>query len=436
MPPLTPPFANVRPRRRGMSALAAFLSVVSAVLACLVLGAPPAMAAGEVIQGRLVDAEDQPVADVEIVVSQDGDQVGTATSGDDGRWEIPVPAPGEYAVSLTEDTLPEGLSLRENAEASRDVTVDPGTPRNVLFPLGQVTASGEGLGAALSQATLDGLVLGALIGITAIGLSLIFGTTGLINFAHGELVTVGAVVAYGLNAAGLHVALAALLAVPVVAALAGGTELVLWRPMRRRRVGHASMFIATIGLALLLRQVILVVFGGNPRSYDQYALQQVWRWGPVSITPRDASILGLAVLVLVLVGAALRWTRLGTAVRSVSDNRTLAGCSGIDVDRVVVLVWLTGGGLAALGGVLYGLSQAVTWNMGFNLLLLMFAGVILGGLGTAFGAVVGSMVVGLLAQVSTVFFGSELQTAWALLLLIVVLLVRPQGLLGLRERVG
>jgi len=186
----------------------------------------------------------------------------------------------------------------------------------------------------------------------------------------------------------------------------------------------------------VLRQLVLVVFGGNPRSYEQYGLQRVWEWGPVSITPRDAAILGIAVLVLVLVGLALTRSRLGTAVRSVSNNRALAGCSGINVDRVVLQVWLAGGGLAALGGVLYGLSQAVTWNMGFNLLLLMFAGVILGGLGTAFGAVVGSMVVGLLAQLSTVFFDSELQTVWALLLLILVLLVRPQGLLGMRERVG
>ncbi|MCZ2849113.1 branched-chain amino acid ABC transporter permease [Modestobacter sp. VKM Ac-2978] len=428
--------ASARGRRRRLSALASCLAVVAVAFSCLLLDVTPALAAGEVVQGRLVDAEDQPVPDVEITLSQDGDELATVTSGADGRWEIPVPSPGEYEVSLDEETLPEGAGLRENAAASREVTVDPGAPRNVLFPLGQVEESGAGLGSALAQATLDGLLLGALIGITAIGLSLIFGTTGLINFAHGELVTLGAVIAFGLNAIGLHVVLATLVAMPLVAALAGATELVLWRPMRRRRVTQVSMFIATIGLALLLRQVVLVVFGGNPRSYGDYELQQVWEWGPVSITPRDASILGIALLVLLLVGLGLTRSRLGTAVRSVSDNRALAGCSGINVDRVVLQVWLVGGGLAALGGVLYGLSQAVTWNMGFNLLLLMFAGVILGGLGTAFGAVLGSIVVGLLAQLSTVFFDSELQTVWALLLLILVLLVRPQGLLGLRERVG
>ncbi|MDP9459030.1 MAG: carboxypeptidase regulatory-like domain-containing protein [Actinomycetota bacterium] len=420
----------------AVSACLTLLVALAMVSGWLVSVAPLARAAGEVVQGRLVDAEKEPVAGVEISVSQDGTEIGTATSGSDGRWEIPVPGPGTYEVTLDESTLPEGTGLREGTAGSREVTVDPGAPRNVLFPLGEVTSSGESLGAALAQRTLDGLLLGALIGITAIGLSLIFGTTGLINFAHGELVTTGAVVAFGLNAVGLHVALAVLVAVPVVAALAGGTELLLWRPMRRRRISRVSMFIATIGLALLLRQAVLVVYGGDPHTYAEYSLQRTWQWGPVSITPRDAAILGIALLVLVLVGLALTRSRLGTAIRSVSDNRALAGCSGIDVDRVVLQVWVVGGGLAALGGVLYGLNQAVTWNMGFNLLLLMFAGVILGGLGTAFGAVVGSLVVGLLAQLSTVFFETELQTVWALLLLVLVLLVRPQGLLGLRERVG
>lgn len=414
----------------------AAVALVAVTLLPLMTATPAAHAAGEVLQGRLVDPAGDPVADVEVTVVQDGEEVGVAISAEDGRWSVPVPAAGEYEVALNEETLPDGSGLREGTEATREVTVEPGVARNVLFPLGQVESSAGGLGAALAQRTLDGLLLGSLIGITAVGLSLIFGTTGLINFAHGELVTVGAVVAYGLNAAGLHVVLAAALTIPLVAALAGSTELVLWRPMRRRGSTLVSMFIATIGLALLLRQIVLIGFGGNPRSYAQFGLQRAWAVGPVSITPRDASLLVVALLVLVLVALVLTRTRMGTAVRSVSDNRALAGCSGIDVDRVVRHVWVAGGGLAALGGVLYGLNQAVTWNMGLNLLLLMFAGVILGGLGTAFGAVIGSLVVGLLAQLSTAFFDAELQTVWALLLLIIVLLVRPQGLLGLRERVG
>jgi neutral amino acid transport system permease protein len=123
-------------------------------------------------------------------------------------------------------------------------------------------------------------------------------------------------------------------------------------------------------------------------------------------------------------------------MRAVSDNADLAESSGIDVNRVILVVWLVGGGLAALGGVFYGLTQAVYWDMGFNLLLLMFAGVILGGLGSAYGAVIGSLVVGLIAQLSTLWFPIELQYAWALIVLILVLLVRPQGILGRTERAG
>ena len=156
----------------------------------------------------------------------------------------------------------------------------------------------------------------------------------------------------------------------------------------------------------------------------------------MSITPRDLTVTVIAVLVIIGVGLMLQRTRIGKAMRAVSDNRDLAESSGIDVNRVILVVWMLGGGLAALGGVFYGLTTAVYWDMGFNLLLLMFAGVILGGLGSAFGAVVGSLVVGLVAQLSTLWFPTELQNAWALLALVIVLLVRPQGILGRAERVG
>jgi neutral amino acid transport system permease protein len=144
----------------------------------------------------------------------------------------------------------------------------------------------------------------------------------------------------------------------------------------------------------------------------------------------------LSLLVLAGVGLLLRRTRAGKAIRAVSDNRDLAESSGINVSRVILNVWLLAGGLAALGGVFFGLAQLVSWDMGFKLLLLMFAAVILGGLGTAYGVIVGSLVVGMVAQVSTIWFPVELQNAWALIVLIVVLLFRPQGIFGQRERVG
>ncbi|WP_217624785.1 branched-chain amino acid ABC transporter permease [Streptomyces sp. TRM64462] len=290
------------------------------------------------------------------------------------------------------------------------------------------------------QALLDGIQFGVIIAITAVGLSLIFGTIHLINFAHGELVTIGATFAFFLNVSpagpGWHLVFAALAATALGAVVGAAIDRGVWRPLRARGTGLINMFIVTIGLSLLLRHVVLVLYGTRPGSYAQYDIQRAIDLGPVGITPRDLTVTLLSVATLLAVALLLGRTRIGTAIRAVSGNRDLAEASGIDVKRVVLVVWMLAGALAALGGVFFGLVEIVTWDMGFKLLLLMFAGVILGGLGSAYGAMVGSLVIGIVAQMSTLWFPVDLQYAWALLALIVVLLVRPQGILGRAERVG
>lgn len=316
----------------------------------------------------------------------------------------------------------------------------------VMLLAGPAQAQGDevprapGFGARALQALIDGIQFGVIIAITAVGLSLVFGTLHLINFAHGELVTIGAVFAFFLNVtpSGPQWRLipAAIAAVALGAVLGGTLELGVWRPLRKRGIGLINLFIVTIGLSLLLRHVVLVLYGTRPRPYAQYDIQSVVDIGPAGSTPRDLTVTGLSVLALLGVAALLQKTRIGTAIRAVSVNRDLAEASGIDVQRVVLVVWMVGGALAALGGVLFGLVEIVSWDMGYKLLLLMFAGIILGGLGSAYGAMVGSLVIGVVAQMSTLWFPLDLQYAWALLTLIVVLLVRPQGILGRRERVG
>ena len=123
-------------------------------------------------------------------------------------------------------------------------------------------------------------------------------------------------------------------------------------------------------------------------------------------------------------------------MRAVADDADLAESSGINVDRIILITWTLAGGLAALGGVFFGLNQAIQWDMGFKLLLLIFAAVVLGGLGTAYGAMVGGFIVGITVEMSTLIFPNELKTAVGLVLLIVILLVKPQGLLGTKERIG
>jgi branched-chain amino acid transport system permease protein len=194
--------------------------------------------------------------------------------------------------------------------------------------------------------------------------------------------------------------------------------------------------VVTIGLGILIRYIFLYVFGGTGRFFRSYAGQQTIGLGLVEVTPKDLFAMGVAVLALVGVGMVLQLTRVGRAMRAVSDNRDLAASSGIDVQRVIRWVWVAGAALAALGGVLLGQSDVIRWDVGSNVLLLMFAGVTLGGLGTAYGALVGCLLVGLGIQLSTLFVASELRSVGALLLMAVVLLVRPQGILGRKVRIG
>ena len=146
--------------------------------------------------------------------------------------------------------------------------------------------------------------------------------------------------------------------------------------------------------------------------------------------------MAISIVVLMVVILSLIGTRIGKATRAVADNPALAAASGIDVDRVIRVVWVAGATLAGLAGILLALAQGVNFQMGFQILLLIFAAVTLGGLGTAYGALVGSLVVGVFISVITLWVPVELKNLGALGVLIVILLVRPQGILGRAQRVG
>jgi len=269
---------------------------------------------------------------------------------------------------------------------------------------------------------------------------LIYGTTGLVNFAHGEIVTFGALAAWFFNSMTsgpqISLVLAAVLGLVSTGLLGAGIELGVFRPMSRRRTGAIARMLVSIGLALFLRYIYQVIFTGEPRSFRQYSAQSPIKVGPLEFPIRDYAVIVISLVVLIAIGVILLRTRVGTAIRAVSDEHDLASVSGIDAGRVVLMVWIGGAALAGLGGVLLGVSQSVQWNMGFRLLLTMFAAVVLGGLGNPFGAMAGGLVVGVASQVSTYWLPSDFQFAMALVILILVLLVRPQGILGVRERIG
>ena len=394
---------------------------------------------GEALQGQIRDPDREPLEGVEVLVAdEDGVEVGLGVTDAEGEWFVPVPGPGIYEATLLEDTLPADVGLRDPDRQTLEVELRTGQQRSVGFALGEETGPQRTALSRIPQNLLNGVKFGLIIAMTAIGLSLVFGTTGLINFAHGELVTFGAIIAYFINVAGPGIPLvgAALLAVAVGGLFGGALDRGLWRPLRDRRTGLVQMLVISIGLTLVLRHVMLIAFGGGSRTYSDYAVQAPLTLGPLRVTPRDLVVMGLSVLVLVGIALLLQRTRLGKAMRAVADNRDLAESSGIDVKRIILIVWVLGGALAAMGGVFLGVVENVHYMMGFRLLLLMFAGVILGGLGTAFGAAVGSLVVGIVTEVSTVWLTSELKEMWALIILILILLARPQGILGIKERIG
>jgi neutral amino acid transport system permease protein len=421
------------------SAIAAlFLLVLSAPAFATPVPTPSATAGtGETLQGRLVN-EGEPLEGVTVTVAAaDGTDVGEAESDADGAFVVPLPEAGEYTITLDEDTLPEGVAIREGRSAEVTLPVAVGQQRNVLFPLGEGTRNVQSDLDRLPTLAVEGLQFGLIIALAAVGLSVIYGTTGLTNFAHGELITLGALLAYWIYDNGrMPFLLAGLLAVVAAGVLGGAQDRLLWRPLRKRGTGLIAMLVVTIGLALFLRYFFLYLFGGASQPFRAYESQSPLDLGPVDITPRALISMTIAIVVLLAVAFALLRTRIGKATRAVADNPSLASSSGIDVERVIQVVWIAGAALAGLAGILLGMAQQVSFQLGFQILLLVFAAVTLGGLGTAFGALVGSLIVGIFTQVSTLFIPSELKNAGALAILILILLVRPQGILGRPERVG
>lgn len=385
--------------------------------------------------GGFVRNDGEPLDGVLISVSGNGYNAEVATSAD-GRWKIGVPEKGTYTITLDESTLPAGIIVTEGSNVV-DLTIDKVNSKTYNFFLGAGVRETTSFLDQFIGRVFNGLSFGLLLALAAIGLSLIFGTTGLNNFAHAEMVTFGALAT---------LTLAVDLAWPLWLALVGALILSgsfgyvldagLWKPLRKKGIGLIPMMIVSIGLSLALRYIYQYIYGGSTRQLPGSDGADL-KFGPISLSPLDILSMVISVVVLLAVAFFLLRTRLGKATRAVSDNSSLAAASGIDVDRVIRIVWVIGGALAGLSGILFAFYRpGVSWDMGFQILLLIFAAVTLGGLGTAFGALVGSLVVGFFIEISTLWIPSDMKFVGALAILILVLLVRPQGILGRKERIG
>ena len=429
------------------------LQILLAACAFFALTGGTAHADEQTLQVRVQDASQPkkvPVEGVHVVVT---DPSGTVVAEGDtdakGVVRIQVPSDGQFTVTVDTSTLPDGLSIPEGEE-SRTVNVTAGLGGNANFNLGHAGPTKASKMTQLPKFVFNGLRYGLVIAIMSVGLSLIYGTTGLSNFAHGETVTIGAVMtavasgwftlsgARGGWGALLQIGAAAIIGILIATVFSGGLELAIWRPMRRRGIGLTSQMIVSIGLAMVVRFVIQMYYGSQPKSYAQFASQQNLNWGPIGVTPRDLTTGIIALIALFWVAYLLMYTRTGKAIRAVADNPDLASTTGINTDGIIRNVWLLGGALAGLGGVIFGLDEQVSWNMGTKILLLIFASITLGGLGRPFGALVGSLAVGVFVQLWAWWFSNftDLKNVGALAAMILVLLFRPQGILGKKERIG
>ncbi|MFD2793936.1 branched-chain amino acid ABC transporter permease [Promicromonospora vindobonensis] len=476
--------------RQIASAARRILAVVVAVLAGLtasaaMLAAPAAASATDVatdctpdgttacVSPIVLDKNNEPLPGIDVTITGQGfEEVVTST---DGPVSVEVPEVGGYTLTIDPASVPDGM--QPNA-TERQVIAQLGSTARGAFTIAEGSAPAEtgpatepsetadgdeaatddeadasGIGADGSTENVSGLPafsqvwqqfgsgirFGLLLALASVGLSLIYGTTGISTFSHGEQVTIGALIGFmAVNWWGMPVWAAVLVTIIICAATGWLQDVVLWGPLRRRGTPVMQLMIVTIGLSMALQYLIQMFIGGR----SQRVLPSNAR--PVEIAGITLSAASwLSMLVALVVIGAIAWfltqTRIGRATRAVSDNPALAAATGINPDRIVRIVWTVSTGLAGLSGMLLAISfGSFTWTLGMILLLLMFAAVTLGGMGTAFGALAGSIVIGLVVEMSTLIPGmpSSLRYASGLLILILVLLFRPQGLLGRAVRVG
>lgn len=274
----------------------------------------------------------------------------------------------------------------------------------------------------------NGLVVGSIIAVSALGLTLIFGILNFINIAYGDYMAVGAYITWAVNAqVGLPIGVAIVVGVLTMSIGAVVLDKLVFQHFRSR--SPITLLIVSIGVAFFLRNFIRAVWGASGHFYD-LPMEANPSFAGVRFSIEQVAIMVVSVFLLLGVYLLLRRTRIGIAMRAASDDRTLSRIRGVDTEKLVLYVWLIGGAIAGLGGIMLGLDAQLRPNMGFTTLIPIFAAVILGGIGDPKGAVAGGYTIGILQETSVSVIPSEYKFGVGLLALIVGLLVRPDGLFG------
>ncbi len=295
-----------------------------------------------------------------------------------------------------------------------------------------------------------GILLGSIIALGAIGLTLIYGILRFANFAHGELMTMGAYVVLflvtdffawmgvpdttlGPFSFGYRMLLSFPLGMLFVASLAVFLNKILFSPLRSKNSGPVILAMSALGVSFILRSIIFIIWGADFHYYNPGKLRPAIALPlGINIRPDQILILLIAFGLVFSLHIFLSRTKMGKAMRATSDNIELAWITGIDTDRVILWTWCIGGALAAAGGILYGIDVQLRPGMGWHFILPLFAATILGGIGNVYGALIGGMVIGIVQQLSTAipYVQPTYKPAVAFIIMIVILLFRPQGIFG------
>jgi neutral amino acid transport system permease protein len=282
----------------------------------------------------------------------------------------------------------------------------------------------------VAQASLNGLTLGTIYALGAVGLTLVYGILRLVNFAHGDFLAFGAYMAFLVNVTwDLPLAAAIVFAMVATAALGLLSEWLMWRPMRAKGAGFLQLLLMSIGLAFVIRSVIQWFWGTEIRTLDVNVVDSVSFLG-LRIGQTELLVVVVGIAVLAAVAAVVRFTMLGKRMRALSDDMALAEVAGIDTRRIVLFTWLFAGALAGLAGTLAGALTNLRPELGFELLLPIFAAVILGGIGNPFGALLAGLVLGVVIELSTLVVEPRWKVTFGFVALIIALIVRPQGIFG------
>ena len=299
----------------------------------------------------------------------------------------------------------------------------------------------------------NGLLLGIIISVASVALSLLYGVTRIVNFAHGEIIALGAIMTLFFSnpidskilfldrfaPLGMNFSISIVIAILICGIFGGLLEIFLFRPLRKSEVGNIAVLVVTIGLSIFFRHLYLLFATGRVQNFP-LELERRQTYLFFDMTPRNFQVLIAGLIVMIFIGLFLSYTKIGKAMRAVRDSNELANVSGINSDNIILFTWIASSMLGGLAGIFQAIINDVRYNMGFLILLLIFAGTVLGGIGTSFGAMVGGLLIGIFVQVSVALpfmeGHTEAKNAVALAIMILILLFRPQGIFGQKERIS